>query len=116
MNISQEAGTAQTEGKMNDKLTQHVSDRIIGLIIMAENNMMSEPFAKRVADREEASFQIAKAAIEAAGVGELLEALTGLTDHYTQLVNCGDCGNWDPEKEPQVVAARTAIAKALGDE
>ena len=38
------------------------------------------------------------------------EALQALLDRYTSLVNCGDCGNWDPEKEPCVVAARAALA------
>ncbi len=45
---------------------------------------------------------------------DLLEALEGLLKRYTQLVNCGDCGNWDPEKEDDVIASRAAIAKAKG--
>ncbi len=45
---------------------------------------------------------------------ELLEALQGLLDHYVALVNCGDCGNWDPNEEAPVIAARAAIAKAEG--
>ncbi|WP_458763622.1 hypothetical protein [Cupriavidus basilensis] len=42
----------------------------------------------------------------------LLTALRGLVDHYVTLINSGDCGNWDPETEPQVIAARAAIAQA----
>lgn len=38
-------------------------------------------------------------------------ALVDLLDHYLELVNSGDCGNWDPETEPVVIAAR----KAIGD-
>jgi hypothetical protein len=45
---------------------------------------------------------------------DLLAALKDMAVRYTALVNCGDCGNWDPETEPQVVAAREAIAKADG--
>ena len=41
---------------------------------------------------------------------EMREALEGLLDRYTALVNCGDCGNWDPETEPPVIAARRALA------
>lgn len=37
-------------------------------------------------------------------------ALKDLLDHYTQLVNCGDCGNWNPEAEPVVIAARECLA------
>lgn len=40
---------------------------------------------------------------------EVVEALRGLLDRYTELVNCGDCGNWDPEKEPVVIASRAAL-------
>jgi hypothetical protein len=44
-----------------------------------------------------------------AQVMALRAALKGITDRYVGLVNCGDCGNWDPESEPQVVAARAAM-------
>lgn len=40
----------------------------------------------------------------------LSSALTALLDHYLQLVNCGDCGNWDPEIEDVVIEARAALA------
>jgi hypothetical protein len=36
-------------------------------------------------------------------------ALTGLLDRYTELVNSGDCGSWDPETEDVVIAARKAL-------
>lgn len=49
-----------------------------------------------------------------ASAPDLLEALEGLLDRYTQLINCGDCGNWDPETEKDVIAARAAIHKARG--
>ena len=40
------------------------------------------------------------------------EAMQALLDRYTSLVNCGDCGNWNPEEEPCVIAARAALARA----
>jgi hypothetical protein len=46
---------------------------------------------------------------------ELLDSLERLLENHTQLVNCGDCGNWDVELEPEVIAARAAIAKARGE-
>lgn len=49
-----------------------------------------------------------------AAAPDMLAALTALLDDHVQLVNCGDCGNWDPEAEPEVIAARAAIAKATG--
>lgn len=49
-----------------------------------------------------------------AAAPELLEALTEMTERYAELVNCGDCGNWDPEEETEVIAARAALAKARG--
>lgn len=57
----------------------------------------------------------AKNCREVAGqYGELLEALKDLTDHYVELINSGDCGAWDVEEEPKVIAARAAIQKAEG--
>lgn len=41
---------------------------------------------------------------------QLTQALQGLLDKYTMLVNSGDTGNWDPEEEPEVIAARAAIS------
>ncbi len=52
-----------------------------------------------------------------ADIARLTSSLRGLLELYTDLVNCGDCGNWDPEREDQVIAARAAladIAKATG--
>lgn len=49
-----------------------------------------------------------------AAAPELLESLTALLEHYVELVNCGDCGKWNPENESEVLAARSAIAKATG--
>jgi len=46
---------------------------------------------------------------------DLLVALDSLLNRYVQLVNCGDCGNWDPEQEEDVKAARFAIGKATDD-
>lgn len=40
----------------------------------------------------------------------LRAALVGLLDRYCDLVNCGDCGYWDPEKEEPVKAARAALS------
>jgi hypothetical protein len=40
----------------------------------------------------------------------LREAFRFLLDRYTQLVNCGDCGDWDPETERPVIAAREALS------
>lgn len=42
-------------------------------------------------------------------------ALSELLERYTSLVNCGDCGNWDPETEAEVINARAALAKAQGN-
>ncbi len=41
---------------------------------------------------------------------ELLEALVNVLRRYTDLINSGDAGNWDPEEEDEVKAARAAIA------
>lgn len=45
----------------------------------------------------------------------LVEALDTMLDHYTALVNSGDCGNWDPEAEKEVQQVRAALKLAKGD-
>lgn len=47
-----------------------------------------------------------------AAAPDMATALAGLLRSYTALVNCGDCGSWDPETEAEVIAARAALAKA----
>lgn len=46
--------------------------------------------------------------------GDLCKALDGLLERYVELINSGDAGFWDPEKEKEVIAARAALAKARG--
>ncbi|WPU91821.1 hypothetical protein SNE25_21115 [Mucilaginibacter sabulilitoris] len=48
-----------------------------------------------------------------AAAPELLTVLQDLLTRYTELVNSGDCGNWDPEEEKEVIQARNAINKAI---
>lgn len=40
----------------------------------------------------------------------LVKALDALLFRYVQLVECGDCGFWDQEKEPEVINARAALS------
>jgi len=34
---------------------------------------------------------------------------------YVDMINSGDCGNWDPETEPEVIRARAALALTKKD-
>lgn len=43
-------------------------------------------------------------------LAELEAALLRMTEHYTDMIKSGGCGNWDPEKEEVVIAARAALA------
>ena len=40
------------------------------------------------------------------------DALAAMLRHYVALVDSGDAGNWDAGTEPQVIAARVALAAA----
>lgn len=41
---------------------------------------------------------------------EALEAaLSTMTEHYVMLAGCGDCGNWNPEEEAEVISARAIL-------
>lgn len=68
-----------------------------------------------VADCNELPEAAANARLIAAAP-DLLEALRAFVDRYVELVNCGDCGHWNPEEETEVITARAAIAKAEGRE
>jgi len=37
------------------------------------------------------------------------DALERLLGRYVSMVNSGDCGNWDPETEEEVIEARAAL-------
>ena len=50
-----------------------------------------------------------------AAAPEMFEALTALLERHTDLVESGDCGFWDAEKEEEVTKARAALAKARGE-
>ncbi len=49
-----------------------------------------------------------------AAAPDLLEALQRFVSEYVELVESGDAGFWDAEKEEKVIKARAAIAKAEG--
>lgn len=40
----------------------------------------------------------------------LRDVLEGVVKIHVTLVECGDCGFWDAEKEPEIIAARAALA------
>lgn len=43
-------------------------------------------------------------------LAKVREALSNILEHYVGLVNCRDCGNWNPEEEQQVKYARAVLA------
>jgi hypothetical protein len=47
----------------------------------------------------------------AAEIERLREALEKALGLYVELVGSGDCGTWDVEAEPEVIAARAILAK-----
>lgn len=49
-----------------------------------------------------------------AAAPDLLEALEALVKNHCALVDSGDCGNWNPTDEREVIDALAAIAKARG--
>jgi hypothetical protein len=51
-----------------------------------------------------------------AAAPELLSALVKLTTRYKSLVDSGDCGFWEAEREPEYKQAIEAIKKAAGEQ
>ena len=64
-------------------------------------------------DKEDDATGLANARLIAAAP-ETIKALEALLEMYVKLANSGDCGNWNPEEEPEGRAARHAIDKAMG--
>lgn len=62
---------------------------------------------KSTFEEEEANAKLIAAA------PDLLEALQDLKKMYEQLIDCGDCGNWNPREDKEVIKAHNAINKAL---
>jgi hypothetical protein len=50
-----------------------------------------------------------------AAAPKLLEALESLLNKHVELVESGDCGHWNVEKEGHVIAARAILAEAKGE-
>ena len=50
-----------------------------------------------------------------AAAADLYSALQTFVREYVDLVESGDAGFWDAEKEPKVIAARAALALARGE-
>lgn len=46
---------------------------------------------------------------------DIYGSLECLIARYVGLVNSGDCGNWNPELEAEVIGARAALARARGE-
>jgi hypothetical protein len=61
-----------------------------------------------------AAFENAITALKTADERDMMAtALRNLLNRYVGLVNCGDCGNWDPEAEEEVIFARSLLKPYL---
>ena len=56
--------------------------------------------------------QVRQRGILAAAAPDLLAALKSTLENYVNLASSGDCGNWNPEQDDFVIAARAAISEA----
>ncbi len=111
MNISQEAGIPQTEGKMNDKLVERVARAMAPTAFedfssQKHGSLVNHDFAKKL------WLSHAKAAIEA--MREPTDAM---------VYECMGVGGWHYDFRTvwkagidAALSERTAIAKAIGDE
>lgn len=63
-----------------------------------------------------ASEEASRAALAEARLSRAVEALRMMTGHYVMLAGSGDCGNWDPEEESHVIAARRVLSEIGGSE
>jgi hypothetical protein len=71
---------------------------------------LSEHATTALADSFARTILAAKAE-ERQKIDDLVDCLSDMTFHYVSLAGCGDCGNWNPEEESEVIAARQMIAR-----
>lgn len=45
-------------------------------------------------------------------IRDMSDCLDDMTNHYAELINSGDAGNWNPEEEQEVMAARKMVSEA----
>lgn len=45
-------------------------------------------------------------------IRDMADCLDDMTNHYAELINSGDAGNWNPEEEQEVMAARKMVSEA----
>lgn len=78
---------------------------------------LGEPIAVRVADAFTLvpNEEMRANAHLIAAAPSMYKALDNLLTRYLALVNSGDCGFWDAETEPEVIATRAALKLARGD-
>jgi len=77
-------------------------------------NTVRQEHDKRATKIMEAAF-VELSKLHKSKVDPLKQALIGMVDMYTAMINSGDCGNWDPEGDKEVMAARVAL-KELDNE
>jgi hypothetical protein len=103
---------AHTKGPWEVKRSAHKHDGAYDYAISAPDALvLAEAFGRDAVGRypeAEANAHLIAAA------PDMYEALKTFVAEYVDLVESGDAGFWDPEKEAKVIAARSAIAKAEG--
>lgn len=87
----------------NSHLVARLGDGINHYVAVAEHEFIRWP-----RDMCEANARLIAAA------SDLLAALRDILNRYVELAGSGDCGFWDPETEPEVIAARAALTRAGG--
>ena len=95
-------------------MPESVWDAATDIEIDADFSWDGQSFNSRQSEME-TRIAIARAIMaERARTTDLVDCLSDMTEHYVQLVSCGDCGNWDAEEESEVIAARKMIAAYRG--
>lgn len=75
----------------------------MNILLLIEHGL-DGPMAARVAERfREKCAELASAR----------KTLAAMTELYCELANSGDAGFWDPEKVPEVIAARSVLSPPL---
>lgn len=101
--------TAATHSPLVEKAAEDIADIIDNAIDSGAIRFMGRERTPYLPT--DTALALAKQILDACQAEELAAKLRMMTEHYVELAGCGDCGNWNPEEEPEVIEARALLAK-----
>lgn len=103
--------------RINRAIGGHYRDgKLLSWHITADPSGSVDPICERTFGTDRSDAEDSANARLIAAAPELYEALRNLLGEYIKGADSGDWGNWDAYQQPEVIAARAALAKAIPEQ